>query len=838
MNNLKIKLTSPINLLAFICLISLLTLYPKNSKAANCTDDATEISENCDGDFQMTGNNTTHTLNSGVTINDTNGSATRFSGNSNIFNVFGTITTGSSDYGVQFQSGSNNTVNVKSSGSVSTRHDAVNAGSDASDITINNEGTISTSGVRTISVTGVANVTISNSGTISGPEEQISLSDESGGMCMMMPGSCDSTTGVAITNSGTIDSTGNIAGSNGAIRVLGATVTSITNTGNINGTGNSIYIRDNGSGTDGTIATLTNTGTMEGTIKAHLDGFVTTLINDQGKENSNPLAWDTNIPTNTQIKINSVSDFGQLAVSNVNGTTTFSIASGSSVVHGTYSNVITGVAVSNFTGSEAPSGTYGDCTWSLNNSSGNNWDLVASCDTDSPTIVISAAEIENGATTENSSLSITFTSSESTSNFVLADITLSNATLSNFSGSGASYSATLVPTAKGQVTISISAGVYTDAAGNGNLVATQFVWNYFLDPLNVSSHLNNILKHSTRIAESNKNTVRSISKRLNKLKSSNLAFSDQGIKLAYAGDNQFLGEFIDAANRIIDFEIDPFSTWKLWTAGEIGYGRTNNTSLQVGSDITVNNILLGTDKQLSKDYLIGFSIDRDDRKSEFSNSSSQTETKTITISNYHSFKLDSKHYLDFIINYSDIDIDYYRASSGNKYYGDRKAESIVASISYSQVFDLNNFSFTPNIQYEHGLTIFEEFSESPGTESLFLARQHVNLSSMKVSLQANALENYEILLSNTYKLIVKPYATIAYSQNLNRGSLISASYLSNPGIVYSIKQPRTFNNSQNFNLGLNMNNDKNVTSLIEFNRTDNSEGDWENSLILLFRVNF
>ena len=165
---------------------------------------------------------------------------------------------------------------------------------------------------------------------------------------------------------------------------------------------------DNGSGTDGTIATLTNTGTMEGTIKAHLDGFVTTLINDQGKENSNPLAWDTNIPTNTQIKINSVSDFGQLAVSNVNGTTTFSIATGSSLVNGTYQNVIIGVTVSNFTGSEVPSGTYGDCTWSLNNSSGNNWDLVASCDTESPTIVISATEIENGATSENSSLSITF----------------------------------------------------------------------------------------------------------------------------------------------------------------------------------------------------------------------------------------------------------------------------------------------------------------------------------------------------------------------------------------------------------------------------------------------
>ena len=487
-----------VNFSLFLIVLILFFISPKSSLAADCTDNASTISANCDGDFQMTGNNTTHTLNSGVTINDTNGSATRFSGNSNIFNVFGSITTGSSDYGVQFQSGSSNTVNVKSSGSVSTRHDAVNAGSDASDVTINNEGTISTSGVRTISAEGVANITISNSGTISGPEEQINLSTQDG-ECMIMPGGCAATTGVVITNSGTIDSTGNIAGSNGAIKIAGATITSITNTGNINGTGNSIYIRDSGSGIDGTIATLTNTGTMEGTIKADNDGFVTTLINDQGKENSNPLAWDTNIPTNTQIKINSVSDFGQLAVSNVNGATTFSIATGSSVVNGTYSKVITGVSVSNFSGGVAPSGTYGDCSWSLNNSSGSNWDLIASCDTDSPSMVISASEVENGSTSENSTLSITFSSSESTSNFVLADIVVSNGTLINFTGSGSTYSATLIPSTKGQITISILAGVYTDASGNGNLVATQFVWNYFLDPLNVNNHLNNILKFVRKI---------------------------------------------------------------------------------------------------------------------------------------------------------------------------------------------------------------------------------------------------------------------------------------------------------------------------------------------------
>ena len=37
-----------------------------------------------------------------------------------------------------------------------------------------------------------------------------------------------------------IDSTGNIGGANGAIKIAGATVTFITNTGNINGTGRSV----------------------------------------------------------------------------------------------------------------------------------------------------------------------------------------------------------------------------------------------------------------------------------------------------------------------------------------------------------------------------------------------------------------------------------------------------------------------------------------------------------------------------------------------------------------------------------------------------------------------
>ena len=50
--------------------------------------------------------------------------------------------------------------------------------------------------------------------------------------------------------------------------------------------------------------------------------------------------------------------------------------------------------------------------------------------------------------------------------------------LSNFGGSGSVYTATLTPNNDGEITIDISAGLFTDASGNLNSSATQFSWNY------------------------------------------------------------------------------------------------------------------------------------------------------------------------------------------------------------------------------------------------------------------------------------------------------------------------------------------------------------------------
>ena len=65
---------------------------------------------------------------------------------------------------------------------------------------------------------------------------------------------------------------------------------------------------------------------------------------------------------------------------------------------------------------------------------------------------------------------ITFTLSEFAADFVFSDITVSGGTLSNFSGSGTTYSATFTPLENSTVAGLVSVGNYkfSDASGNAN----------------------------------------------------------------------------------------------------------------------------------------------------------------------------------------------------------------------------------------------------------------------------------------------------------------------------------------------------------------------------------
>ena len=74
---------------------------------------------------------------------------------------------------------------------------------------------------------------------------------------------------------------------------------------------------------------------------------------------------------------------------------------------------------------------------------------------------------------------VTFTSSEPTSSFAAANITVSGGAISNFNATSSTvYTATFTPSAKGATTIDVMTGQFADAASNSNTAATQFKWVY------------------------------------------------------------------------------------------------------------------------------------------------------------------------------------------------------------------------------------------------------------------------------------------------------------------------------------------------------------------------
>ncbi len=88
-----------------------------------------------------------------------------------------------------------------------------------------------------------------------------------------------------------------------------------------------------------------------------------------------------------------------------------------------------------------------------------------------PTVTISGA---TGQQAGRFTVNIVF--SEAVTGFEKADVTLDTVigSVTEFSGSGASYAASITPSASGTVTVNVAANVATDAVGNPNLPATPY----------------------------------------------------------------------------------------------------------------------------------------------------------------------------------------------------------------------------------------------------------------------------------------------------------------------------------------------------------------------------
>ena len=88
-----------------------------------------------------------------------------------------------------------------------------------------------------------------------------------------------------------------------------------------------------------------------------------------------------------------------------------------------------------------------------------------------PTITIAS---DDSALKASDTANLTFTLSDPSTDFTVDDVTVSGGTLSNFSGSGTSYTATFTPTTETETTasVSVAAGQFTNAEGQDNSAST------------------------------------------------------------------------------------------------------------------------------------------------------------------------------------------------------------------------------------------------------------------------------------------------------------------------------------------------------------------------------
>jgi len=260
-------------------------------------------------------------------------------------------------------------------------------GIDATIGTLTNSGTISAATNYGLWHSGGTITTLTNSGTIKATNALNGIYNR------------DSATITTLTNTGTISAGLDYGIRNNTSSVIttlnnsgtitagddygihnGSTITTLINSGTISA-GDDYGLYNDGTAT---ITTLTNTGTISASgngigIWNDSTSTITTLDNSQVN-----LTYKGKLPTNYNVIIDSTSDYGKITFSSVSGTLNFGVTLSDSAdlcevcEETTYSSVVSGLSSSDIDSGTSGSFTSGARThnWTLENSSGNLWDLV------------------------------------------------------------------------------------------------------------------------------------------------------------------------------------------------------------------------------------------------------------------------------------------------------------------------------------------------------------------------------------------------------------------------------------------------------------------------------
>ncbi|UTJ06117.1 Ig-like domain-containing protein [Arcobacter roscoffensis] len=220
----------------------------------------------------------------------------------------------------------------------------------------------------------------------------------------------------------------------------------------------------------------------DGTIDVAAAKFKDAVGNDNTKASQKTISIDTQVPSIVITSNKEVLKAGESA------TVTFTLSE-NSTDFAVADVVVSGGVLTNFSGegkvytatftpseNSITDGTIDVAAAKFKDAVGNDNTKASqktiSIDTQVPSIVITSNKEVLKA---GESATVTFTLSENSTNFAVADIVVSGGVLTNFSGEGKVYTATFTPSENSITdgTIDVSAAKFTDPVGNGNTKASQ-----------------------------------------------------------------------------------------------------------------------------------------------------------------------------------------------------------------------------------------------------------------------------------------------------------------------------------------------------------------------------
>lgn len=459
-----------------------------------------------------------------------------------------------------------------------------------------------------------------------------------------------------------------------------------------------------------------------------------------------------------------------------------------------------------------------------------NWTYIS--DSTGPTMTITAAEGSDGFTSDDATLSLTFTSNEATSNFSAGDITVSNGAISNFVAvSSTVYTATLTPTATGQVTIDVAAGTFTDAASNNNSAAAQFNWTYGADPTTKADVTGTIEATTNSAVRFGHMSLKNIGWRFDWLRRNEASIekSVQGVEVSFA--DPVLEQFINGQARTVeqfelasapelakaaatnpnailsdaqalpvelamgeakaavgDVDLNPtagpaYKDWSIWTAGQITVGDVTPSGSTVNTESETYTLALGVDKPIGDDRLLGyvFNIGKDDAA--IGSVGSYVKSNNYSLAVYTGFETSNALPVELTVGVGHMDMEMKRIDGLQTLTGDRNAKMMFASAKVRRAtINIDNASVSPYASVEAASIRLDGYSESGGNLALDYHDQRVKRLLAAVGVDTH----WDVVVKDG---TLHPFTGLQYKVDMSGSSDARMNYVGNSSVYQMTLKP-------------------------------------------------